>query len=163
MNDPRGILIAVLIGAAALMAAPFDALAQPRRPGPPPPCAPPHKMTVEGLDMTPDPVHQTQPLTSWIVTLKSDQNGECNSRIAVRDRNEVAGLGLTGPIRPGTHQYTIPVRPGYRFQGQDHCFLVLVDLAGTPPQQVDARGTFCAKFKPPAPGKAPAFPSWTLK
>ncbi len=114
------------------------------------PCAPPHRLHVADLDMVPDPAWHGAPVRQWIVTLRSDYNGECATRIIVRDGNELAGAEVEHRIRPGVHRYAIDVRPGYRFQRDDHCFVVLANIGNTE-QRIDAARRFCARR------------GWTLK
>jgi hypothetical protein len=124
----------------------------PSPPSPPPPrppggvveCAPPHHMTVVDLDMIPDPVAVGQRVQLWRVTLQSDRNGECNTRLIVQDRNQTAGEVTYQVIRPGRAIYEVPAMPQYRFQPQDPCFRVLASIGRTY-IPIDAHRDFCAR------------------
>lgn len=152
MNRVKQVLVVAFIGMAFMGAIPYDAVGQapPAKKAPAVSCTPPHQMAVQDLDMRPDPVWFGQPIQQWFVTLRSDRNGECATRILIRDRDQLVGLEVEHVIKPGTHRYPVKVAPGYRFQGQDHCFLVVANIGGTP-QPIDAAKKFCAKY------------GWTLK
>lgn len=112
-----------LVLASAVLCAPVVVEAQ-TRPRDWVECSPPHRMRILDLDMTPDPVRQGSRVETWKVTLQSDRNGECQTTIEVRDRDQLAGAGRAVRIRPGRAVYTLPAAPGYRLQGQDHCLIV---------------------------------------
>ena len=124
--------------------------APPSQPPPPRPpgrvveCTPPHNMTIVDLDMVPDPVAVGQRVQAWRVTLQSDRNGECNTRLQVRDQNQMAGQETYQVIRPGRATYEIQATRQYRFHAQDPCFRVLVSLGNTF-TPIDAQRDFCAR------------------
>jgi len=139
----------------------------PPQPSPPPPppvvrepvgqqitCAPPHRLRVLDLDMSPDPVRRGQPIAAWRITIHSDWNGECGTHFEVHDQDQVAGSGFVQAIRPGRSVYTLPASPHYRFQRRDHCFLVQAHIGGTF-TPIGAQRSFCAQ---PLPGAG-----WTLR
>lgn len=115
---------------------------------PPPACAPPHRLSVVALGMVPDPVRPGQRIQLWAVTLQSDYNGECRTLLEVLDRNQVAGKQVEYVIKPGVNRYTFPAQPAYRFQAQDHCFLVRANIGNTW-TPIDAKKAFCARRGPP--------------
>lgn len=137
-----------LVLASAVLCTPAAVEAQGRE------CSPPHRMRILDLDMTPDPVRQGRPVETWKVTIQSDRNGECQTTIEVRDRDQLAGAGRAVRIRPGRAVYTLPAAPGYRLQGQDHCLIVQANVGGvfTP---IDAQRVFCAKMR--------QITAWSLK
>jgi hypothetical protein len=135
-------LVLAIMAAIAGSVIPLAAIAVP-----PPGCAPPHRLSVLDLGMVPDPVRQGQRIQLWTVTLQSDYNGECRTLLEVRDRDQVAGKQVEYLIKPGVGRYTFAARPEYRFQAQDHCFLVRANIGNTwiP---VDAKKAFCARRGP---------------
>ena len=149
MNRVKQILMAAIIVAAVGSAVPFEAIGAPF-------CLPPHRLFILDLDVVPDPIHQGQPVAKWIVTLRSDYNGECATRLVVRDKDQIAGTEVQHSIRPGVARYDFPANPAYRFQAQDLCYRVLANIGGTL-TPIDATRVFCAKYKPPVP------PGWSLK
>ena len=118
------------------------------------PCAPPHRMRIVDLNMTPDPVRQGRPLKELQITIQSDQNGECSTALEVRDQHQIVAQVQAQTIRPGRTVFVVPVVQGYRFQGQDSCFVVQVNVGGVF-SPIEAQQVFCAKLR--------TIPVWTLK
>lgn len=116
----------------------------PRPPGGVVECTPPHHMTIVDLDMIPDPVVVGQRVQAWRVTLQSDRNGECNTRLQVHDQNQTAGQVTYQVIRPGRATYEVQATRQYRFQAQDPCFRVLASIGNTF-TPIDAQRDFCAR------------------
>jgi hypothetical protein len=104
--------------------------------------------------MVPDPIRQGRQIKEIHVTLQSDRNGECNTSLEVRDQDQVVTRARAQSIRPGQTVFVLPVVEGYRFSGQDRCFIVHVNVGGTY-SPVDAQQVFCARLK--------TIPVWTLK
>ena len=148
-------LAVVIVAATLLTAIPFRAIE-----AAPQPCAPPHRLKILELGMIPDPVRQDQRIQLWSVTLQSDYNGECLTLLEVRDRDQVAGRRVQYLIKPGVGRYTFQSEPNYRFQLQDHCFTVVVNVANAWAliSPTDAQKLFCARYRaqPPPTG-------WSLK
>jgi hypothetical protein len=119
-------------------------------------CAGAHQLKVLDLDMTPDPAHPGQPVQHWIVTVRSDQNGECTTFFAVQDGDQVVGRGSETRVPPGQSKIVVPAVPNYRFEGRDHCFVVTANIANTP-TRIDSARRICATLRPV---QAQA---WTLK
>jgi hypothetical protein len=129
-----------------------------RAPGPPPSrvarervevveCTPPHRLALLDLDMRPDPVGQGESIESWRLTVQSDRNGECRTRLEIRDQDQIVGLGEAHVIRPGRETYQVRAAPGYEFRRRDPCFVVQANVGGalTP---LEAQRTFCARQRP---------------
>jgi len=110
-------------------------------------CAPPHRLGILGLGMVPDPVRQGQRIQLWTVALQSDYNGECRTLLEVRDGDQLAGAAVEYLIKPGMGRYTFQAVPGYRFQRQDHCFLVRANIGNTW-TPVDVKKALCARRGP---------------
>jgi hypothetical protein len=142
MKQAKKVLLLVMIGVAAGGAVPFVAIGQT-----PIFCAPPHRLGILGLGMVPDPVRQGQRIQLWTVALQSDYNGECRTLLEVRDGDQLAGAAVEYLIKPGVGRYTFQAVPGYRFQRQNHCFLVRANIGNTWTPIV-AKKAFCAHRGP---------------
>ncbi len=142
MKQVKRVLGMAIIGAILGSAIPFRASG-----APPVFCSPPHRLKILDLGMVPDPVRQGQRIQLWAVTLQSDYNGECRTLLGVRDRDQVVGKEFEYLIRPGLGRYTFQAEPGYRFQAQEHCFQVLVNIGNTW-KPIDAARVFCARRGP---------------
>lgn len=152
MRQLKRFVMLAIIGAILGSAIPFRAIG-----APPAPCAPPHRLRILDLGMLPDPVRQGQRIQLWSVKLQSDYNGECLTFLEVRDRDQIVGRRVQYLIKPGEGRYTFQAEPGYRFQAQDHCLAVLVNVGNTW-TPVDAARRFCARYRPvPPPG------GWSLR
>ena len=110
-------------------------------------CTPPHRLAILDLDMRPDPVQQGESIETWRLTLQSDRNGECRTRLEIRDQDQIAGLGEEHVLRPGRETYRVRAAPGYAFRRRDSCFIVQVNVGGvlTP---IEAQRAFCARQLP---------------
>jgi hypothetical protein len=150
MREITKLLTLAVVALIALGLTVLDATAQPLQ------CGGLHALMIMDLDMVPDPAVQGQPIQRWIVKLRADGNGECATRIMVRDRDQWAGNAVAFTLRPGLNVIPVPATPGYRMQGQDHCYTVLADIQGTQ-RPIDAGRQFCARMNPPRP------PSWSLR
>jgi hypothetical protein len=136
------VLLMTVVAMSALVFLPPD--------GTPAECGGLHRLKILDLDMVPDPARHGQPIQRWVVKLKADGNGECATRIQVRDRNQLAGSAIRWTLRPGENEISIPANPHYKMQDQDHCFTVVADIQNNP-TDIDGSRPFCAKA------------SWTLK
>lgn len=110
------------------------------------------RITIQDLDVSPDPLIEGQRIRSWKVRLRLEGNRECETEIMVREGNEMAGQARRVLLRPGINDVDIAPAEGYRFRGREHCFDVVVDLEGTR-RRVDADRRFCAQQRP----------SWSLR
>jgi len=117
-------------------------------------CTPPHRMRVIDLSMTPDPVRQGRPIKELQITIQSDRNGECSLALEVRDQDQIIAQVRSQTIRPGRTVFVVPVIQGYRFQGQDRCFVVQANVGGVF-SPVEAQQVYCAKLR--------SIPVWSLK
>lgn len=111
-----------------------------------PSCGGSHRLQVADLDMSPDPIAEGQRLNRLLVRLRADGSGECRTVIQVREeggKDLVAQERVYG-LRPGINEITIEPYERYRFSRDEHCFVVLADIAGTP-RTVDAARRFCAR------------------
>lgn len=134
-----------LVGALALASAPFDAMAQPPRPGAPPQCSGRPQAKLDALEMMPDPT-EASGVSAWTLTLTSTRSAECLSLLVLLDGSQPAGRGVRGPIKPGQNKYTLQTHPGFKLERPQHCFRVQLD--GTT-GDVDAAKRFCATQKGP--------------
>ncbi|HEY2987249.1 MAG TPA: hypothetical protein VGL11_05960 [Candidatus Binatia bacterium] len=110
------------------------------------------RLSIQDLDVTPDPVVEGQRIRGWKVRIRLDAERECDTEIEIREGNELAGGPRRYTLRPGVNEIDMPAVERYRFSRKEHCFDVAVDLEGTR-RPVDAARKFCAQQRP----------SWTLR
>ena len=125
--------------------------------GAPPPCVPQRLRIVE-LVTIPELVQAGKPVQLWKVTLKSLE--DCLTVLEVRERDLIVGRGVPYLIKAGEFSYTISADSKYRFQVQEHCLKVLMNVADAwaPVDPLDPQKLFCARYRPqPPPG------GWSLK
>jgi hypothetical protein len=139
---PMHVLLVTAVGVSALAFLPSRGTAAQ--------CGGLHKLEIIELDMVPDPARQGQPIQRWVIKLKADGNGECATRIQVKDRDQVAGDAVQWTLRRGENTIQVPANSRYRMQDQDHCFRVVADIQDTR-KDIDSTRQFCARS------------SWTLK
>jgi hypothetical protein len=139
-------VFAVMIVATVGGPAPFAASG-----APPAPCAPQRLRIVE-LGTIPELVQAGKPVQLWKVTLKSLE--DCLTVLEVRERDRIVGRSVPYQIKSGEFPYTVTADSTYRFQGQEHCLKVLVNVgdAWAPLDPLDPQKTFCAKYRPHPPG-----------
>lgn len=104
------------------------------------------RISIQDLDVAPDPLIEGQRIRGWKVRVKLDGNRECNTEVEVREGGETVGRVRRTTLRPGITEINIEPAERYRFQGREHCFNVVVDLEGTR-REVDASRRFCAVQK----------------
>jgi hypothetical protein len=116
-------------------------------PPPPPPTPPPaprlhhEDLRVNEMTMNPSPVRTGQQVRFGL-TVHNRSAWAGRVRLVIRDRDEVVIEASDVQIRPGANRVEFP-RTGYRFNRNDHCFTVLVDIEGTW-RPVDLARKFCA-------------------
>lgn len=101
------------------------------------------RLSIQDLDMSPDPVIEGQRIRSWKVRIRFDGRRECETEVYIREGNHVVGHARDYKMRPGVNEIEIPAAQGFRFDGREHCFNVQIDLEGSR-QQIDADRRFCA-------------------
>jgi hypothetical protein len=87
-----------------------------------------------------------QRIRAWKVRIKLDGNRECDTEVEIREGGEAVGRARRTTLRPGITEIDVEPTDRYRFQGQEHCFNVVLDLEGTR-REVDASRRFCALQK----------------
>jgi hypothetical protein len=102
------------------------------------------KLTIQDLDMAPDPLVEGQRLRVWKVRVNLAGQRDCETDVIVREGNNIVGQARNFRMRPGINELEIPAVESYRYTGREHCFNVQVDLDGSR-QQVDAARRFCAR------------------
>jgi hypothetical protein len=109
-------------------------------------CGGGHRLQIVDLDMAPDPIAQGQRLDRFLVRLRAEGDGECRTVIRVREEGEKDLIGQERVYRlsPGLNEIVIEPYERYRFSRDEHCFVVLADIAGTT-RPVDASRRFCAR------------------
>jgi hypothetical protein len=104
------------------------------------------RLTIQDLDMSPDPVVQGQRVRNWIVKIRLDGDRSCDTDIEIREGNDLVGRARYN-LRPGVNEIQMQPAEGYRLRNREHCFTVTADLEGTR-RQVDADRQFCARQRP---------------
>ena len=108
-------------------------------------CGGDHRLQVVDLDVSPDPLAEGQRINRWFVRLRADASGECRTTIRVRDESgDVVAAERVWSLRPGINEIELTPLERYRFSRNEHCFLVIADIAGTG-RPVDAARRFCAR------------------
>ena len=108
-------------------------------------CGGSHRLQVVDLDVSPDPLAEGQRISRWFVRLRADGSGECRTTIRVRDEGgDVVAQERVWSLRPGLNEIELTPLERYRFSRNEHCFQVVVDIAGTG-RTVDAARRFCAR------------------
>jgi hypothetical protein len=146
----RTITTRVFLGLFALMvsALPSDGTAADRGRG----CRGGERLRIQDLDVSPDPLVQGQRIRSWRVRVQLNSDRECETEIVVREGNDIVGRARNYNLRPGMNDVEIQPVETYRFQGNEHCFEVVVDLEGSR-RRLDADRRFCAK----------QIPAWSMR
>lgn len=104
-------------------------------------------LRIQDLDVSPDPLVEGQRIKAWRVRIRLDGDRECETEILVREGDEVVGRARDHVLRPGVNNVVVQPVESYRFQRNEHCFDVTVDLEGSR-RRVDADRRFCAKQRP---------------
>ena len=144
-------LMVAITGIASVSVAPFEAI------GAPPACAPQGLRVVDVVTI-PELVQAGKQVQLWKVTLKSLE--DCLTVLEVRERDRIVGRSVPYLIESGEFSYTVTADLNYRFQAQEHCLKVLVNVADAwaPVDPINQQKRFCATYRPvPPPG------GWSLK
>jgi hypothetical protein len=109
-------------------------------------CGGGHRLQIVDLNMTPDPITQGQRINRLLVTVRADGSGECRTVIRVREEadNDLIAQERVYGLRPGINEIVFEPYERYRFSRNEHCFVVLADIAGTA-RPIDASRRFCAR------------------
>ena len=156
MKRVKQALVVAIFGVILQGAVPFRAI------GAPPACVP-QRLRVVDLVTVPEVVQPEKQVQLWKVTLKSLE--DCLTVLDVREGDRVVGRSVPYLINKASEKapdfsYTVTADPNYRFQNQEHCLRVLVNVADTwaPVDAIDPQRPFCARYRPqPSPG------GWSLK
>jgi hypothetical protein len=111
-------------------------------------CGGEHRLRVVDLDISPDPIGDSQPVRALRVRVHVDGSGECQTTFQVRERDgDLVGRERVFRLRPGDNEVTFEPIERYRFSRNEHCFDVIANIAGTA-RRIDAERTFCARQLP---------------
>lgn len=110
------------------------------------------RISIQDLDMSPDPVIEGQRIRVWRVRINFNTRRDCETDVLVREGNNIVGHLRDYKMQPGVNEIEIPAVENFRYTGREHCFNVQVDLDGSR-QQIDAARRFCARQRP----------SWTMR
>ena len=105
------------------------------------------RLSVQDLDVSPDPIVEGSRIRAWKVRVRFDGNRECETEIMVREGGDIVAQARRVNLRPGVNEIDLRPTENYRFRGREHCFNVQVDLEGSR-REVDAARRFCAQQRP---------------
>lgn len=105
------------------------------------------KLSIEDLDVSPDPLVEGTRIRGWKVRLRFDGSRECETEISIREGGDIVAQAKRVVIRPGVTEIDLRPSDNYRLRGREHCFNVQVDLEGSR-REVDAARKFCAHQRP---------------
>jgi hypothetical protein len=94
------------------------------------------------LEMNPDPVRQGQ-WVSFQVTVSNLSRNSGRVNLFIKDKDEVVAAVQDVVLRPGDNRVVFP-QTNYRFQRQEYCFTVEVDIERSR-RPVDLAREFCAR------------------
>jgi hypothetical protein len=108
-------------------------------------CGKSHHISIQDLDMSPDPLSRGERVQRWRIKVRVDGSGECETTFEIRERpgNDVVARGGRRALRPGVNEIVLDGAEGYRLRRKEHCFEVLADIERTR-RAVDAAERFCA-------------------
>jgi hypothetical protein len=118
----------------------------------------PQRLRVIDLATIPELVQAGKSIQLWKVTLKSLE--DCLTVLEVREQDRIVGRSVPYQIKSGEFPYTVTADANYRFQIQEHCLKVLINVGDgwTPVDPLDPQKLFCARYRAqPPPG------GWSLK
>jgi hypothetical protein len=102
----------------------------------------PGDLRILHLEMNPDPVREGQWVSfQAVVSNLSRHSGRVN--LFIKDKNEVVTVVYDVILRPGDNRIAFP-RKNYRFQRQEYCFTVEVDIERAR-RPIDMAKEFCAR------------------
>ncbi|HEY1266139.1 MAG TPA: hypothetical protein VGH16_02705 [Candidatus Binatia bacterium] len=109
-------------------------------------CGGNHRISIEDLDMSPDPVNRGERVQNWRLKVHVDGSGECDTLFEIREKpgDTVVARGATHVLRPGENEIVIPAAQGYRFKRNETCFQVLANIENTR-KPIDTKEKFCAR------------------
>jgi hypothetical protein len=138
----KALLLTGLFGAAFFHSAP-DSYAADRDDWRRNSCRRGDRISIQDLDVSPDPLIEGQRIRAWKVRVRFDGSRDCNTEIEIREGGEAVARVRRATLRPGITEIDVEPLERYRFQGREHCFHVIVDLEGTR-KEADAARRFCA-------------------
>ncbi|HEY6199534.1 MAG TPA: hypothetical protein VI231_13055 [Candidatus Binatia bacterium] len=109
-------------------------------------CGKNHRISIEDLDMSPDPINRGDRVQNWRIKVHVDGSGECDTLFEIREKpgDTVVARGGRHLLHPGVNEIVIPAAQGYRFNKHETCFQVLADIERTR-KAIDTKESFCAR------------------
>lgn len=109
-------------------------------------CGKQHHISIQDLDMAPDPINRGERVKRWRIRVHVDGSGECETTFEIREKpgSDVVARGGRRALHPGVNEIVLDGAEGYRFRRREHCFQVLVDIEQTR-KAIDAKEKFCAR------------------
>ncbi|MGH7846459.1 MAG: hypothetical protein ACREQW_14990 [Candidatus Binatia bacterium] len=104
------------------------------------------RLQLVDLDMSPDPIADGQRVREWKVRLRADERTRCETTVQIREipGTELVGRDRVSRLRGGMNNIEIEPSEGYRFNRDEHCFVVIANIEGTL-SPIDAGRRFCAR------------------
>jgi hypothetical protein len=108
-------------------------------------CGKNHHISIQDLDMAPDPINRGERVQRWRISVRVDGSGECETTFEIREKpgNDVVARGSRRTLKPGINEIVLDGAEAYRLRRKEHCFEVLADIERTR-RSVDAAQRFCA-------------------
>jgi len=109
-------------------------------------CGKNHHISIEDLDMSPDPINRGDRVQNWRIKVRVDGSGECDTFFEIREKpgDTVVARGDRHLLHPGVNEIVLPAAQGYRFNKHETCFQVLADIERTR-KAIDTKESFCAR------------------
>ena len=109
-------------------------------------CGKNHHISIQDLDMSPDPINRGERVKQWRIRVNVDGSGECDTVFEIREKpgDDVVAQGGRHVLHSGVNEIVLQGAEGYRFRRKEHCFEVLADIERTR-RPVDAKEQFCAR------------------
>jgi hypothetical protein len=104
------------------------------------------QLEVVDLNMYPDPVSSGDRIERFRVSIRSDARTDCETRVQIRETQggDLIGRDSKYRLRRGVNRIEIEPEGRYRFNRQEHCFVVVADLEGNW-WPLDAVRKYCAR------------------
>jgi hypothetical protein len=107
-------------------------------------CQRSNRVTIQDLDMSPDPVMEGQRVRGWRVKVRFEGNRTCDTEIEIRDvRNNLVARENSVRLRPGVNDITVRPDSRFQFSSKEQCLKVFVNVEGSK-KEVDASRKICA-------------------
>jgi hypothetical protein len=136
----RTFRLAFLLGIAALVIFQNSAFGNDS----PKPCSPRDHLKIVSLSIYPDPLPDTKRVEEWLLRLRSDSAGECQTPIRIIEmERDIVAAETAALIKSGANEIKLAPAPDYRFTANERCFNVIV-ASEESKIKIDGPQAFCA-------------------